>query len=126
MLAEFGKRRLDAATKNAKAAGATGRLGVSRAECRDVLFATMDGTLWRRLVVECGGPTSATPTGTDPCGSPGWSTRPTRQRDQFASSSVSNRPDGIPRLAVPSRQRAHWEGETVTRPWPDRGRGLGG
>jgi AcrR family transcriptional regulator len=54
MLAEFSKRRLDAATKYAKAAEATGRLGVSQAECRDVLFATMDGTLWRRLVVERG------------------------------------------------------------------------
>jgi AcrR family transcriptional regulator len=54
MLAEFSKRRLDAATKYAKAAEATGRLAVSQAECRDVLFATMDGTLWRRLVVERG------------------------------------------------------------------------
>ena len=33
---------------------ATGRLAVSQAECRDILFATMDGTLWRRLVVERG------------------------------------------------------------------------
>ena len=54
MLAEFSKRRLGAATKYAKSAEATGRLGVSQAECRDVLFATMDGTLWRRLVVERG------------------------------------------------------------------------
>jgi AcrR family transcriptional regulator len=54
MLAEFSKRRLDAATRYAKAAEATGRLAVSQAECRDVLFATLDGTLWRRLVVERG------------------------------------------------------------------------
>jgi AcrR family transcriptional regulator len=54
MLAEFSKRRLDVTTKYAKAAAATGRLAVSQAECRDVLFATMDGTLWRRLVVERG------------------------------------------------------------------------
>jgi hypothetical protein len=54
MLAEFSARRLDVATKYAKAAVATGRLAVSQAECRDVLFATMDGTLWRRLVVERG------------------------------------------------------------------------
>ena len=54
MLAEFSKRRLDAAAKYAKAAEATGRLAVNQAECRDVLFATMDGTLWRRLVVERG------------------------------------------------------------------------
>jgi TetR/AcrR family transcriptional regulator, regulator of autoinduction and epiphytic fitness len=54
MLAEFSARRLDVTTKYAKAAAATGRLAVSQAECRDVLFATMDGTLWRRLVVERG------------------------------------------------------------------------
>lgn len=54
MLADFSKRRLDRATRYAKAAAATGRLAVSQAECRDVLFATMDGTLWRRLVVERG------------------------------------------------------------------------
>jgi AcrR family transcriptional regulator len=54
MLAEFSRRRLDVTTKYAKAAAATGRLAVSQAECRDVLFATMDGTLWRRLVVERG------------------------------------------------------------------------
>ncbi len=54
MLVEFSKRRLDVATKYAKAAAATGRLAVSQAECRDILFATMDGALWRRLVVERG------------------------------------------------------------------------
>ena len=54
MLAMFGARRLDRATRYAKAAAATGRLGVSQAECRDVLFATMDGRLWRSLVVERG------------------------------------------------------------------------
>lgn len=54
MLTEFRARRLAATTKYAKAAAATGRLAISQAECRDVLFATMDGTLWRRLVVERG------------------------------------------------------------------------
>jgi len=54
MMAEFSARRLDVTTKYAKAAAATGRLAVSRGECRDILFATMDGTLWRRLVVERG------------------------------------------------------------------------
>lgn len=54
MLAEYSKRRLDVTTRYARAAAATGRLAVSQAECRDVLFATMDGTLWRRLVVERG------------------------------------------------------------------------
>ncbi len=54
MLVEFSKRRLDRATRYAKAAAATGRLAVSEAECRDVLFAMIDGSLWRRLVVERG------------------------------------------------------------------------
>lgn len=54
MLAEFSERRLDVTTRYAKAAAATGRLAVSEAECRDVLFAMMDGTLWRRLVIERG------------------------------------------------------------------------
>ena len=54
MLLEFGARRLDRATRYAKAAAATGRLAVSQTECRDVLFATMDGALWRRLVIERG------------------------------------------------------------------------
>jgi hypothetical protein len=54
ILAEFSKRRLDAATKYARVAEATGRLGVSQAECREILFATMDSTLWRRLVLERG------------------------------------------------------------------------
>ena len=54
MLLEFGARRLDRATRYAKAAAATGRLAVSQTECRDVLFAMMDGTLWRRLVIERG------------------------------------------------------------------------
>lgn len=54
MLAEFSKRRLDVTTRYAKAAAATGRLAVSQVECRDILFATTDGALWRRLVVERG------------------------------------------------------------------------
>ena len=31
-----------------------GTCGVSEAECRDVLDATLDGTLWQRLVAESG------------------------------------------------------------------------
>ena len=54
MLTEFSARRLAVTTEYAKAAAATGRLAVSQTECRDVLFATMDGTLWRRLVIERG------------------------------------------------------------------------
>ena len=40
--------------KYAEAAAATGQLAVSEDECRDVLAATMDGTLWQRLVAERG------------------------------------------------------------------------
>ena len=56
MLAEWDERRLDACTRYAAAAAATGQLAVSEAECRDVLAATMDGTLWQRLVAESGWP----------------------------------------------------------------------
>lgn len=54
MLAEWADRRLDVATRYAHAATETGQLGVSEEECRDVLFATMDGTLWARLVGQRG------------------------------------------------------------------------
>lgn len=54
MLAEWADRRLDVATRYARAAAATGQLGVTEEECRDVLFATMDGTLWTRLVGQRG------------------------------------------------------------------------
>jgi TetR/AcrR family transcriptional regulator, regulator of autoinduction and epiphytic fitness len=50
MLAEWAERRLDVATKYAHAAAATGQLAVTEDECRDVLYATMDGVLWQRLV----------------------------------------------------------------------------
>jgi AcrR family transcriptional regulator len=54
MLAEFDALRLDAAEHFARAAFDSGQLGVSVTECRDVLAATMDGTLWQRLVAESG------------------------------------------------------------------------
>ncbi len=54
MLAEWADRRIDVATKYARAAADTGQLAVSADHCRDVLFATMDGALWQRLVVERG------------------------------------------------------------------------
>jgi AcrR family transcriptional regulator len=54
MLSEWDEQRLDACTRYAKAAAATGQLAVSQAECRDVLAATMDGALWHRLVAERG------------------------------------------------------------------------
>ena len=56
MLAEWNERRLDACTRYAEVAAATGQLAVSEGECRDVLAATMDGTLWLRLVAERGWP----------------------------------------------------------------------
>jgi AcrR family transcriptional regulator len=54
MLAEWDEQRLDACTRYAEAAAATRQLAVSKAECRDVLAATMDGALWQRLVAERG------------------------------------------------------------------------
>lgn len=54
MLAEFDERRLDAAGHYARAAAATGQLGVSEQECSDLLAATMEGALWYRLVEERG------------------------------------------------------------------------
>jgi AcrR family transcriptional regulator len=54
MLAEFDELRLDAAEHYARLARETGQLGVSETECRDVLGATMDGSLWQRLVAESG------------------------------------------------------------------------
>jgi AcrR family transcriptional regulator len=54
MLAEWDAGRLDACSTYAESAARTGQLAVSEAECRDVLAATMDGTLWQRLVAESG------------------------------------------------------------------------
>lgn len=54
LLDEYRARLLDVATKSGRAAGATGQLAVSEAECRDIVFATMDGALWQRLVAERG------------------------------------------------------------------------
>ena len=54
MLAEFDERCLDAAETYARAAAATGQLATSESECRDVLWSTLDGALWHRLVAERG------------------------------------------------------------------------
>ncbi|HEY3548125.1 MAG TPA: helix-turn-helix domain-containing protein [Propionicimonas sp.] len=54
MLAEFAERRLDVATRYAASAAATGQLAISEADARDILYATMDGALWMRLVVQRG------------------------------------------------------------------------
>lgn len=52
MLTEWAGRRIDVATRFAIAAAETGQLSVSTAACRDILFATMHGDLWRQLVGE--------------------------------------------------------------------------
>lgn len=54
MVAAYDTGRLDASTHYAKAAKKTGQLAVSVAECRDIFSATLDGTLWHRLVSEGG------------------------------------------------------------------------
>ena len=54
IVAEFDAGRLDASTQYAKAAKRTGQLAVSTAECRDVFNATLDGSLWHRMVHERG------------------------------------------------------------------------
>jgi AcrR family transcriptional regulator len=54
MLAEWQARRVDVATKYARAAAETGQLVIDEDECRDILYATMDGPLWQRLVTERG------------------------------------------------------------------------
>jgi AcrR family transcriptional regulator len=54
LVAEADGARLEAMAVHAAAAAGTGRLAVSEAECRDVLWSTTDGTLWHRLVLERG------------------------------------------------------------------------
>jgi AcrR family transcriptional regulator len=50
LLAEIDRDRLESLGEHARAAAATGQLAVSEEECRDVLFATTDGSLWLTLV----------------------------------------------------------------------------
>ncbi|HWN27414.1 MAG TPA: TetR family transcriptional regulator [Actinomycetospora sp.] len=49
-LAEIDRERLAAMGEHARAAEATGQLAVPEGTCRDVLFATTDGSLWLTLV----------------------------------------------------------------------------
>jgi AcrR family transcriptional regulator len=53
-LAEVDAARFEGMAVHAARAAATGQLAVSEDECRDVLFAMTDGTLWRTLVVRQG------------------------------------------------------------------------
>jgi AcrR family transcriptional regulator len=54
MLAEMGRQRLAGMTVMAREAAATGQLAVTEQVCRDIVWATTDGTLWQRLVNERG------------------------------------------------------------------------
>ncbi|HUR75107.1 MAG TPA: helix-turn-helix domain-containing protein [Sporichthya sp.] len=53
-LADIDRARLQAMGVHARHAATTGRLAGSEDECRDVLFATTDGTLWHTLVARQG------------------------------------------------------------------------
>jgi hypothetical protein len=50
LFAEIDAARLESMAVHARHAHATGQLAVPVDECRDVLFATTDGSLWRTLV----------------------------------------------------------------------------
>ena len=50
LLADIDRARMEAMGVHARRAAATGQLTVSEEECRDVLFATTDGSLWHNLV----------------------------------------------------------------------------
>jgi hypothetical protein len=54
MLAEMGRQRLAGIGVMAAEASKTGQLAVSEEECRDIVWAMTDGTLWYRLVQERG------------------------------------------------------------------------
>lgn len=54
MLLEVGRQRLGGMSVMAHDAAATGQLAVSEEECRDIVWAMTDGTLWHRFVVERG------------------------------------------------------------------------
>ena len=54
MLAEMGRQRYAGMGVLASEAAATGQLAVPEEECRDLMWAWTDGTLWYRLVVQRG------------------------------------------------------------------------
>jgi AcrR family transcriptional regulator len=54
LLAEIDGARLEAMAVHARAATATGQLASPEESCRDVLFATTDGSLWHNLVEQRG------------------------------------------------------------------------
>lgn len=54
LLEEVGRQRLAGLSVMAREAAKTGQLAVSEEECRDIVWAFTDGTLWHRLVMERG------------------------------------------------------------------------
>jgi AcrR family transcriptional regulator len=56
LLGEIDDARLEAMGVHSRAAAATGQLAVPEQQCRDVLFATTDGSLWHNLVERRGWP----------------------------------------------------------------------
>ena len=54
MLAEMNRQRYEGIGVMAMEAAATGQLAVPEQECRDVVWAMTDGTLWHQFVVERG------------------------------------------------------------------------
>jgi AcrR family transcriptional regulator len=54
MLAEMGRQRLAGMSVMAREAARTGQLAVSEEECRDIVWACTDGTMWHQMVVERG------------------------------------------------------------------------
>jgi AcrR family transcriptional regulator len=54
MLAEINRQRLMGLTVMASEAAKTGQLAVTEEECRDIVWAFTDGTLWHQLVNERG------------------------------------------------------------------------
>ncbi|MGC5247223.1 TetR family transcriptional regulator [Gordonia sp. DT219] len=54
MLATMDRQRYEGLGHMSRDAAATGRLAISESECHDLIWATSDGTLWQRLVVERG------------------------------------------------------------------------
>ena len=54
MLTEINRQRLAGLSVMASEAAKTGQLAVSEEECRDIVWAFTDGTLWHQLVIERG------------------------------------------------------------------------
>ncbi|WP_241245834.1 TetR/AcrR family transcriptional regulator [Microbacterium sp. 4R-513] len=54
MLTTWHARLIDVAARFARSAAETGQLAIPEDECRDIMFAMLDGHLWQRLVVERG------------------------------------------------------------------------